>query len=79
MVLVLLEGIRRGGRGGKMPTDLNQTQVNQMPGDGDITVFLPHSHVSQKGSAERVPLWHSEMGTNILQAPARNAGSCYSP
>lgn len=24
-----------------MPTDLNQTQVNQMPGDGDITVFLP--------------------------------------
>lgn len=50
MVLVLSEGIRRGGRGGKMPTDLNQTPVNQMPGDGDITVFLPHSHVSRKGS-----------------------------
>lgn len=50
---------RGGGRGGKMPTDLNQTQVNQMPGDGDITVFLPHSWASQKGSSEWVPVWHS--------------------
>lgn len=35
-----------------MPTDLNQTQVNQMPGDGDITVFLPHKSASQKGFSE---------------------------
>lgn len=45
-----------------MPTDLNQTQANQMPGDGDITVFLPHSHVShrkapQKGSLCGILRW----------------------
>lgn len=57
MVLVLLEGIgKKGGRGGKMPTDLNQTQANQMPGDGAVTVFLPHSHASQTHSSERVPM-----------------------
>lgn len=38
MVLVLLEGIKKGERSGKMPTDLNQTQVNQMSGHGDISV-----------------------------------------
>lgn len=55
MVLVLLEGIKKGERGGKMPTDLNQTQVNQMSGHGDITVFLAHSPAPQKGCSERVP------------------------
>lgn len=55
MVLVLLEGIKNGERGGKMPTDLNQTQVNQMSGHGDITVFLAHSPAPQKGCSERGP------------------------
>lgn len=55
MVLVLLEGIKKGERGGKMPTDLNQTQVNQMSGHGDITVFLALSRAPQKGRSERVP------------------------
>lgn len=55
MVLVLLEGIKKGERGGKMPTDLNQTQVNQMSGHGGITVFLAHSRAPQKGHSERVP------------------------
>lgn len=56
MVLVLLEGIKKGEGGGKMPTDLNQIQVNQMSGDGEITVFLAHSHASQKGSSEKVSM-----------------------
>lgn len=55
MVLVLLEGIKRRERDGKMPTDLNQTQVNQMSGHGDITVILAHSPAPQKGCSERVP------------------------
>lgn len=55
MVLVLLEGIKKEEKGGKMPTDLNRTQVNQMSGHGDITVFLAHSRVPQKGSSERGP------------------------
>lgn len=56
MVQVLLEGVK-GGWGGKMPTDLNQ--INQMPGDGDITVSLPHCRVSQKYSSERALTGHS--------------------
>lgn len=55
MVLVLLDGIKKGERAGKMPTDLNQTQVNQMSGHGAITVFLAHSPAVQKGCSERVP------------------------
>lgn len=27
-----------------MPTDPNQTQVNQLSGDGEITIFLAHAH-----------------------------------
>lgn len=56
MVLVLLEGIKKEEGAGKMPTDLNQTQVNQMSGDGDITVFLAHSHASQEDSLGKVPM-----------------------
>lgn len=40
--MVLLEGTQKGG-GGRMPINLNQTQVNQLSGNGEVTIPLAHS------------------------------------
>lgn len=43
--MVLLEGTRKKKKG-RMPTNLNQTQVNQLAGDGEVTIFLVYFPVS---------------------------------
>lgn len=61
-----------------MPTNLNQTGVNQLFGGGEVTIFLAHCPESQKRSSKRViyvvPLEERRAGSNILQEPIRNSG-----
>lgn len=60
-----------------MPTNQNQTGVNQMFGDGEVTIFLAYCPASQKCSSKKViyvaSLVEAMTGSNILQNPVRNS------
>lgn len=62
---------------GRMPTNRNQTGVNQMLGDGEVTIFLAYCPASQKCSSKKViyvaSLVEAMTGGNILQNPVRNS------
>lgn len=76
--MVLLDGTKKKKKKeGRMPTNLNQTRVNQLFGDGEITIFLAPCPASQKCFSKKVTygasLVETRTGSNILQEPIRNS------
>lgn len=60
-----------------MPTNQNQTRVNQLFGAGEVTIFLAYCPASQKCSSKNATyvasLVEVKTGSSILQDPVRNS------
>lgn len=75
--MVLSEGTKEKKKKemGRMPTNLNQTQVNQLFGDGEVTIFLAYCPASQNCFSKKImyvaSLVEMRTGSNILQEPIR--------